>query len=283
MGKGRLSPSRSIAVVFVMLILGGTTVAAAKVFERGQGRSQFYASFAPKSLPRGQRAPIALNFGFNVRQLSAMGYQELSSISLNLSPRLSIDSAGLPRCGLSELQEATTGQLGYTCKDAKVGHGTLPIHIDLPGDGFFSILAPLIAFNGSYQGKPAILTRFDFDDTVGHRVYVFAFVLNHQSGVRGTSLVAEVPPIDYVDDLSYAKGPVSERVFVMSMDLTLDRDFTASGKRRGYVSARCSPTGGVHSNNFPLARMSYTLQDGTEGAGGTNGWCRVRAKGHRFQ
>jgi hypothetical protein len=187
----------------------------------------------------------------------------LTQIILDINSHGVINSKGLPLCPLGKLHNSSASRARKVCGDAEVGHGNVTSRVGLPDQGEFATNGPLLAFNGKYRGKPAILAHVTSKGTLSI-TYVIIFVVKKIHGTYGTSLVARVPPI------------ASGTGYISAFDLSLKRRYSLRGEKRSYVSATCPLPSGVNIASFNFARSTYVFQDGTKVSSVLRRECKAR-------
>jgi hypothetical protein len=105
----------------------------------------------------------------------------------------------------------------------------------------------MLAFNGTYKGKPAILGHVYGTQPVPTS-FTLPFVIGQAKGTFATTLTATLPKSD-------------ENV-VTGIDLNLQRSFTYRGKKHSYASAGCPAPKGFPGATFPFAKASYEFVGG---------------------
>lgn len=237
-----LATAASLAVV--------VSVAGAEQAVEGKIRISAHGNIAPSKLPRSDLAPVGVQMGAKIKTTDGSPPPRLSRIILDINSHGVIDSKGLPVCPLGKLKNSSAARARKVCGDAEVGSGNVTSRVGLPGQGQFATNGPLLAFNGKYKGKPAILAHVTSKGTLSI-TYVIIFVVKKTKGTYGTSLVADVPLI------------ASGNGYISAFDLSLQRRYSLRGEKRSYVSANCPLPSGVNRASFPFARSTYEFEDGT--------------------
>jgi hypothetical protein len=153
----------------------------------------------------------------------------------------------LPVCELEDIQPATTQKALDACRGALVGEGSFSAAVSLSKQASFPSQGKMFAFNGAYEGKPAILAHVYGTQPVPTS-FTLPFVIGKAKGTFGTTLTATFP--------------ASDNSFVTGIDLTLHRTFTYRGKQRSYASAGCPAPKGSSGAAFPFAKASYEFVGG---------------------
>jgi hypothetical protein len=250
----------AIAAAVCLLVV---TVASAEVGQSGTLKIYFHGSIAPVKLPRKDLAPVGVQMGAKIKTTDGEAPPRLSQIILDINAHGVIDSKGLPLCTLGKLHNSSASRARKVCGDAEVGHGNVTSIVQLPGQGKFATNGPLLAFNGKYKGKPAILAHVTSKGTLSI-TYVIIFAVKKTHGTYGTSLVAKVPPI------------ASGTGYISAFDLSLKRRYSLRGEKHSYVSASCPLPSGVNVATFPFARSTYVFEDGTSVSSVLKRQCKAR-------
>jgi hypothetical protein len=235
-------------------------VGAEVVQEEGRPPVTLHGSLSPGKLPRDRYAPAELSFGFE-RRPSSDGtlLPDVSEIALDLDSRVSIDFEGMPVCPRRTLEAEIPPTALAACADARVGWGNAVYEVGYPGQGRFRMWGRLMAYNGRFQGRPAILVGLYFSAKFGRpREFLFAFDIRKGGDPEH--------PISLVAGAA-GQPSLSEGFRLLAFNLTLRRNYAAEGIRHGFVSASCALPRGVRTAAFPLFRLGLQLDDGSSVAG----------------
>lgn len=239
---------RTLALLLSGALLAGViSLASAETIQKGEVRVSFDGKITPQRLPRQGAAPVAVAVDTEISATSAKAPPQLTKIAIAINRYGRIDPTGLPRCEVADIQPSTTEKALQACPGSKVGEGHFTAtvafskKIDLPTAG------KLVAFNGTYKNKPAILAHVYGTDPLPTS-FTLPFVITKTKGTYGTTLTATLS--------------ASEGNFVTGIDLTLNRRYTYKGKARSYASASCPAPKGFPGANFPFAKASYSFAGG---------------------
>jgi hypothetical protein len=222
-------------------------------------RIGFSGGLAPRSLPRD--APgAAIHLAVDARIGGADGapLPRLRRIALGVTSAGRIDPAGLPVCHLSQLQPATTEQALAACGPARVGTGLFAAQVRLDEQAPYPSRGRIVAFNGRYHGRPAILLHVFGPEPVPTS-YTLPLTISHSAGTFGTVLSTSIA----------AGTPSAGRITRLS--LNIGRTFSYRGHPRAYLSAVCPAPPRVGSTRFPVLRtelgfagrdLSFTVSRG---------------------
>jgi hypothetical protein len=202
--------------VVAVLAAAGTALAAGTTTQTISGR------VTPSNLPEGKRVGVSLKLNETIDTTDPSGVQTPTlSTTFSLDKDLALRAKGLPRCSLGQVSGKSTADAEAACGSAKVGSGSGVARVSNGIGGHIDLPAVVTLFNGEPQGgRPTVITH----------VVVGTIALDHVLVVRRTggayrTVLAEVP------------GPPDP---IHSLTLTLHRSFSAGGKPRNYISARCS-------------------------------------------
>jgi hypothetical protein len=246
------------------LALACAAVARGELVERGDLFVRFEGGIDPVALPRVRRAPIAVEVDGTVKTLSGERPPALRQIRIELNRGGVIDSRGLPVCHHAQLVAASPVRALRACGPSLVGEGSYRAKTSFPEQTSFPLHGHVLAFNGVYRGREAILAHvYGVDPVPLNRVVVFQ--IRHSAGTFGTILTAH---------LSDSFNPYG---YLVALHLRLFRRYVFHGRRRSYISAACRAPAGLRSAVFPFARASMTFADGRTLSSTLTRSCRVSA------
>jgi hypothetical protein len=234
-------------VLAALLSLSAIGLAQAETIQKGSVRIKLDGAITPTRLPRSTEAPVKVAVSTKITSANAKSPPQLTKLSIAINRYGHLDPTGLPICEVSDIQPSTTEKALEACPHSKVGEGHFSATVALSKKVAFPAAGKLVAFNGTYKGKPAILAHVYGTDPLPTS-FTLPFVITHSKGTFGTTLTATLP--------------ASEGNFVTGLDLTLSRQFTYRGKRRSYASASCPAPRGFPGANFPFAKASYSFAGG---------------------
>jgi hypothetical protein len=238
---------RMATVLTALLLIGTAALARAETIQRGGVRIALDGAITPKRLPRVRTAPIRVTVETTIGSTDAERPPQLKKISLAINRYGHLDPTGLPVCEVSDIQPSTTAKALEACPGSKVGEGRFAATVALSKQVTFPSQGKMVAFNGTYRGKPAILAHVYGTDPLPTS-FTLPFLIGHGRGAFGTTLTATLPA---------AAGSS-----VTGLDLTLGRTFTYRGHRHSYASASCPAPKGFSGATFPFARVSYAFVGG---------------------
>ncbi len=165
-----------------------------------------------------------------------------------------LDPHGLPTCAAEEVADLGVAAARARCRGAIVGTGHLEAVV-LAGGQAFHAASPLTLFNAPpVDGDPAVLLHAR---TTAPAIQVFAITIpiQRRAGRFRYRAVVDLPPI------LGGSGSIAH------VDVSIGRRFRFGGRRRSYLSARC--TDGVLET-----RGRFSFADGTVIEGGVEKFCR---------
>ena len=244
-----------------LLILMGVAAAQAEVTQSGNVRVALQGAITPNRLPRTGEAPVKVAVSTKIVPLNPKNPPQLTRISIAINRYGRLDYAGLPVCEISDIQPSTTEKALESCPGSRVGEGHFSASIGLSKKVTFPASGKLVAFNGTYKGRPAILAHVFGTDPLPTS-FTMPFVIGHSGGTYGTTLTATLP--------------ASQGNYVTSLDLSLDRRYSYRGRVHGYASASCPAPKGSSIATFAFARARYSFTGGRKLTSTLIRSCRAR-------
>jgi hypothetical protein len=230
------------------MLLGG--VAAAEVTQQNGVRLTVSGDLRPKRLPRRGTAPIAVSVSGRLAPAGQAELPQLRRIAIAINRFGRLDRTGLPQCRIRRIQPATSSEALANCGPALVGHGSFSADVRLPEESPFPSQGRVLAFNGRWRGRPAVLAQIYGTDPAPTS-YVLPFTIRRAAGTFGTVLEARLPPV------------TGGWGFVTGLSLALGRRYRLHGHPRSYLAAGCPAPADFSIALFPLARASFEFADGT--------------------
>lgn len=241
---------RAAFLATVVSLLAFASMASATVVQEGNLRITLLSQVQPYKLPREGTAPIAVFVAGHLSAPHGGIPAQLKRLTVKVNRHGLLQSKGLPVCGLSQLQPASTERALANCGDALVGSGQFWAHIVLPDQGAYPSHGRLLIFNGTEKGKPVLLTHI-FTSNPFFSSFVLSFAIRHiAQGAYGTQLSASLPK---------ALGSWG---YVDRIKLTLKRKYTYRGRRLSYFNSSCPAPRGAPRAVFPLALASFDFAGG---------------------
>jgi hypothetical protein len=253
----RLTPRAVLPLLALLVPLAAT--AGAEVVQRDGLRVAFEANLAPSKLPRSGAAPVSVAVGGKISTIDGNDPPQLRRISIAVNRYGRLAPGALPRCRIEQIQPATTEGALEACRRSLVGRGSFSARVLLPDQAPFPSAGEVYAYNGTYEGKPAILAHV-YGTQPAPTSYTLPFVIEKTKGTFGTLLSASLPQV------------TSQWGYVTGLSLEL----RATGAARGYLTASCPAPKGFSGAVFPLARSSFSFAGGLAVQSTLNRHCRVR-------
>jgi hypothetical protein len=174
-----------------------------------------------------------------------------------------MNRGGLPVCTLDQIQPATTADALAICRRSLVGEGQFHAAVLLNAQSPFPSRGKVYAFNGEYEGKPAILAHV-YGTEPAPTSYTIPFVITEHGGTYGMTLKAKFPPVK--EGAGYITG----------ISLNLGTTFTVHGKKQSLFTASCPAPKGFNGASFAFARASVGFAGGKTLGAVLNRACQVR-------
>ncbi len=227
-----------LALLALALFLG--SVADAEVVQKGDIRVAFDGALAPKSLPRTGEAPLHVSVGASITALNESDPPQLRKISIAINSAGHFSPDAVPVCTMRDIQPSTTQNALKACKSSLVGSGSFTATILLPQQAAFPSGGKLYAFNGVYEGRPAILAHVYGTEPVPTS-FTLPFVMTKRKGELSTVLTASLA------ELTGNAGYITE--------LSLNLGVGKGGK--SYLNGSCPAPKGFGAATFPFAKATF--------------------------
>lgn len=242
---------KRLLALSALALLTLASLATAEVSQRGNLRVTFEGAIAPTKLPRQGSAPVAVEIGGKIASTRKGAVPpQLETIEIQINRYGKLDATGLPRCEVDDIQPATTQNALAACRDSLIGEGSFSANVLLPEQSPFPSEGKVRAFNGTYEGRPAILAHV-YGTKPAPISVTLPFAISHRNGTFGTVLKASLPQV--TSDWGYVTG----------LRMRLERRYTYNGKARSYASAGCPAPKGFPGAVFPLAKASFGFGEKT--------------------
>jgi hypothetical protein len=236
------------AFVTLVAVLATVGVAGGEEVQRGDLIVSLDGTLSPLTLPRDERAPVAVELSGRLRTTDGSPPPQVNRFELRLPRQARIDGRGLPSCTVSRLEYTTSAEAMAACRPALIGHGTLGADVKLPNQLPFPVEARVLAFNTRVGGGPGVVLHAFAGNPP--TAIVVPFAIRKGGGRLGTRLVAH---------LDRALGPWPR---ITAFDLRLFRRFVRDGEAASYLSASCPIPKHLTAGFFSLAQLSVTLPEG---------------------
>jgi hypothetical protein len=241
-----------------------SSLALGEVGQDGTVRVSVSGDLSPSKLPRKGTAPIAVSVGGKISSTDkSLGLPQLEKMSIAINRYGHLDTRGLPRCRMGEIDPSTNQEALAVCRSSLIGEGSFSADVKLPEQSPFPSEGRVLAFNGRLNGHPAVLAHIYGKRPLPTSI-VLPFVITGTRGTFGTLLSASLPQV------------TGEWGYVTGLSMTLKRKFTYKGKSRSYLSAGCPAPTGLRRLSFPLARTSFVFASGATVITTLTRHCRVK-------
>jgi hypothetical protein len=203
--------------------------------------------YRPHSLPRHRYAPIHFQGFFDIAARGGGEPVRLEQAVIDFDRDGRLSAGGLPRCPAERVASVSTAEARRVCAGAIVGRGRVEAAIAF-GGGTLRSSSPLTIFNGPPRnGEPTVVLHAR-TTVPATETYAIVVPIERRRGAFRYRATLDVPPI--------AGGlGVLTRV-----EAKIGRRFSAGGKRRSYVSARCSD--GILRTHGRFTFAEGTIVDG---------------------
>jgi hypothetical protein len=220
-----------------------------ELVQKGPIRIAVSGGLAPTRLPRHGTAPINVTVGGQISSTDPNTPPQLRTVSFAFNRAGHLETRGLPRCGLADIDPSTTRQALEACRSALVGEGQFSAAVRLPEQSPFPSAGKVLAFNGTLKGRPVLLAHIYGDKPVPTSV-ILPLEIHQGKGRFATRLDASLASL--TGDWGYVTG----------ISLRLGRKYSSHGKRRSFLSAGCPAPKGFPGALFPLAKASFSFVGG---------------------
>jgi hypothetical protein len=245
------------------LAVTGATIASGAVVQEQGLRITVLSQIQPFKLPRTAPAPIAVFVAGHIATPSGAVPPQLQAMTIKVNRHGLLQSKGLPRCTLAEVDATSTERALSRCAEALVGSGRFWATIVLPDQRPYPTRGRLLIFNGRVEGKPVLFAHI-YTQSPFATSFVITFALKHiDQGPYGTELSASLPQA------------LGNWGFVDRIKLTLRRKYQYKGTQRSYFNSSCPAPSGTRTASFPLALASFYFAEHSPISLGVQKSCRV--------
>jgi DNA-binding beta-propeller fold protein YncE len=225
-----------------------STATTSEAVQQGNLRVAMDASLVPKKLPREKNAPVHFSVSANVSSADGSIPPQLRGITVKINRNGSIDPTATPVCEMDDVQPSTTQGALSACRDSFVGEGKLIAKVLLTQQSPFPSSGRIVAFNGTYKGRPAILAHVYGTKPVPTS-FTMPFVISRISkGAFGTQLHATLPHFS------------SKWGYITGISLNIGETSHSHGKTRSYISAACRAPKGFGKVSYSLTQTELSFQ-----------------------
>jgi hypothetical protein len=262
--RGRARRAWSLALVVSLSLCG----VASSAIVTSEGVTVRLGGVLHLSRSQGHRSgPAAVNIRARFRhEFPEEGIvPELSGIEFALSPRIAMNTKGLPLCRLDQIRNQSTQHAMRVCGDAMVGTGEMWSQAVCHQCAEISTIEELVAFNGRYRGGPAIFLLGPKPNSL-YEARISVFRVERTPGDAGYMLAGTIP--------EHLRTPLeSEFEFrwrISYFALSLHRSYPFAGRSRSYLTASC-PTSG--HPEIAVARATFHFGGIAQVSGEMRGEC----------
>ena len=230
MPQRRLKRALLVLAILVLACATAAAVAGAKALvETREIRIEVNAAFQPRDLPVKSFAPVTFSGFLDVSKPGGGQPPALQQVVLDFDRDGRLDVTGLPTCAPESIAQASVEEARLICKGAIVGTGEIEALVALPISGtLVPTSSPLTLFNGPpLEGKPTVIVHAQ-TTVPATQTYAFTVPIEKRPGEFRYRVTANIPP------LAGGYGAVTK------ISIKIGRKYSADGKQRSYVSARCS-------------------------------------------
>lgn len=184
--------------------------------------------FTPHKLPRRAFAPIDFEGHANVRSVDGSIPAPLRQVTIDFDRDGRLSTRGLPTCDPALLQAATVEEARAICARAVVGTGHVEALIAREGQAPAPVRSALTLFNGPPQeGKPTVVLHARTTEPA-EQILVVTIPIERRPGAFRYRATVVLPSI------AAGRGALTH------IDVDIGRRYRFGGRKRSYVSARCS-------------------------------------------
>jgi hypothetical protein len=220
---------RALALLAILAacVAFAATAGASATIETREVRFETDASFAPRDLPKKSFAPVSFSGYIDIGRPGGGEPLAIESIVLDFDRDGRLDVGGLPQCQPAQIESLGVAEARQVCKGAMVGTGKLEALVALPS-GPVPTGSALTLFNGPrVGGHPSVIVHAQ-TTVPSTQTYAIVVPIEKRRGEFRYRATVDVPP------LAGGLGAITH------IAVKVDRRYTAGGKKRSYVSARCS-------------------------------------------
>lgn len=206
-------------------------------------------AFTPRTLPRKSFAPIDFKGWADVKRLGGGVPDALRKVVLDFDRDGRLATRGLPTCDPALLEEATPEEARARCRSAIVGTGHVEALIASEGGATIKAASLLTLFNGPPEGGHPTVILHARTTVPAVQNFAITIPITRRRGSFRYQATVEVPPI------AAGRGALTH------VDIAVGRRYRFAGKKRSYVSARCSD--GILATEGRFTFASEVFVDGS--------------------
>lgn len=183
----------------------------------------------PRALPKKKFAAAKVRVRGQISTKDGSHPPAFREATIDFDRNGKIVTTGLPVCRGNQLEARDAKSAKRVCGKSEVGSGNGRIQISFPEQRPIPVKAPITVFNGGTKGGKTTLYIHTFITVpVPSAVVTTVTIKNIKKGRYGLRTVSKVPKI--------ANGAGS----VLEFDIRFGRTYAYKGKKRSYISARCT-------------------------------------------
>jgi hypothetical protein len=256
MPRRRLSRATGLCLALVA-VLAASAAAEEAVVKVNDIIIRADGGFQPRTLPRHRFVPIGFQGYFDIAAKGGGKPVALREAVIDFDRDGRLNTAGLPACSPERLAEIGVREGRKICGGAIVGSGRIEAFIELAGGGAVQGSSALTIYNGPTQeGRPTVVLHAR---TTVPETQTFAILVPIERRPGGFRYRARL----VVPEIAGGRGSITR------VEVDVGRRFTSAGKRRSYVSARCS-------DGILRTHGRFTFVDGTIVDGSVEKGCTAR-------
>ncbi len=250
----RLGLKLAALACLVLGLLGGVAFGSGAIVEFENLVLKANGGFQPQTLPKHRYAPIEFKGHVEIAAKDGGRPRVLQQAVILFDHDGRLSTAGLPTCPPEEVANLGSAEAREVCRGAIVGTGRLGFIVSV-GSTEVPASAELTLFNAPpVEGHPDVLLHAR-ETTPATQTYAIVAPIERQRGQFRYRVTIDVPPI---------RGGNGSLTHV---NATVGRRYSADGKRRSYVSARCS-------DNILRTRGFFLFEGGFRIEGSVEKYCR---------
>lgn len=255
--KKRLLGFIALAAVCAVALVGVGGIAGAATIRVGKLVLVADGSFEPRALPRRSFAPIHFQGYGKIKNTDGTVPSPLRHVKIDFDRDGRLTTAGLSVCAPAKLAAATPKQARNRCRSSIVGSGHVAAAVPLPLLGKVEMRSPVTLFNGPRRGgNPTVVGHAQAPFPISE-TYVLVVPIERRRGAYRYRVEFDTPLI---------AGGIGS---ITRADLKIGRMYRAGGRKRSYVSARCS-------DYILQTKGFFSFADGTVIYGSAFKPCRIR-------
>jgi hypothetical protein len=245
----KTAPLIALALLLSLAVAGA---AQAEREKKGNLIVSFDGGISPRSLPRGDTAPVSVNVDTTFQSADGSNPPpQLREIAIAINRKGRMFNRGLPTCRVRTIQPSTIAAARHICGGAIVGDGHVRVTVDQKSQPPFTFKGPVLVFNAKPSGgKRRILAQVYGRNPPS--AFVLTFKVVRQKGTFGTVIRTILP------------AAARRWAYVTHFDMTLRRIYSYRGKRRSYISASCAAPAGFPGTVYPFARAKFGFAGGRQ-------------------